>query len=93
MVLRIKEVCKAKGITMAHIAQELDISPITLSQSLNGNPTLRRLQEVADVLGVEVVELFEPPVNPSVYGCLYIDGKPHLVNSKDEVLSLMEKVK
>ena len=85
MALRIKELCKEKNITMAKIATEIGISPITLSQSLNGNPTLSRLQEVADILGVSVPELFEQPIKESVYGCLYVNGKPLLIHSKEDL--------
>ena len=48
MPLKIKDVAKSKGMTMTQIAEKLGIHPITLSQSLNGNPTLSRLTEVAD---------------------------------------------
>lgn len=92
MALKIKEICKVKGITMAKIAETLNISPVTLSQSLNGNPTLGRLQEVADILGVDVAELFEQPHNNSVYGCLYVNGVPHVVNNKEEILKIIEKI-
>lgn len=40
------------------LAKRLGISDVALRQSLNGNPTISRLQEVADVLGVELYELF-----------------------------------
>lgn len=93
MALKIKELCKEKNITMAEIAKKIGIQPIALSQSLNGNPTLTRLQEVADILGVNVPELFDGKLEKSVYGCLYINGKPCLVNSKDELLEIVKKLK
>ena len=51
---------------MARIAEELGINRVTLAQSLNGNPTLHRLQEIANVLGCSVGDFFrdetvEPP--------------------------------
>ena len=57
-LLVIKRVAKEKGMTMAEIAEKLGISPINLSTSLNRNPTLKRLKEVADVLGVPVRHTF-----------------------------------
>ena len=92
MALRIKELCREKRITMAKIAEKIGINPITLSQSLNGNPTLSRLQEVADALGVEVSELFVHPREESVYGCLYVNGIPHLVNSREEIVTLLAEL-
>ena len=90
MPLKIKDVARSKGMTMAQIAEKLGINPITLSQSLNGNPTLSRLTEVADVLGVDVGELFVQPRTGKgeIHGCLFVDGDPVIVNSKDELLTL-----
>ena len=91
MALRIREIAKSKGMTMADIADKLGIKAITLSQSLNGNPTLSRLSEVADALGVDVGELFAPSkAGAEIHGCIYIDGKPNLINSKEDLVSLME---
>ncbi len=38
---------------MADIAVKLGISPVNLSSSLNGNPTLSRLREVVNILECE----------------------------------------
>ena len=90
MALKIREVAKSKGMTMAQIAEKLGINPITLSQSLNKNPTLSRLTEVADALGVDVGELFVQPRagKEEIHGCLFIDGDPVIVNNKEELLKL-----
>ena len=89
MSLKIKDVAKSKGMTMTQIAEKLGINPITLSQSLNGNPTLSRLTEVADVLGVDVSELFvQPRGEQDIHGCIFVDGDPVVVNSKEELLKL-----
>lgn len=93
MALRIKELCREKHITMKEIAEKLGINPITLSQSLSGNPTLSRLTEVADILGVDVSELFEHHSKSFVYGCLYIDGEPVLVKSKEDLFGITESLK
>ena len=90
MALRIKEICKAKHMTLAEVAAKIGINPITLTQSLNGNPTLNRLQEVADILEVDISELFVPVVKDTVYGCLYVNGNPHIVSSKEEILTLLK---
>lgn len=62
----IKNIAKEKGYTMMRIADELGINRVTLAQSLNGNPTLHRLQEIANVLGCSIGDFFrdetvEPP--------------------------------
>lgn len=59
-MLRIKEVAKAKGVTLTEVAQKLGISKVSLSNSINGNPTIETLTKIASVLDVDVRELIEP---------------------------------
>ena len=93
MPLKIKDVAKSKGMTMAQVAEKLGINPITLSQSLNGNPTLSRLTEVANALGVDVSELFvQPPGKQVIHGCIFVDGDAVVVNSKEELLKLAKEL-
>lgn len=89
MGLRIKEVCREKKISLTEVAQHIGISPISLSQSLNGNPTLSRLTEVASVLGVEVADLFDKEPEKSIQGCVYVNGKAVLVKSQKDLEDLL----
>jgi len=94
MPLKIKDVAKSKGMTMAQIAEKLGINPITLSQSLNGNPTLSRLTEVADVLGVDVSELFvQPKGKQDIHGCIFVDGGPVIISNKEGLIELLDLIK
>lgn len=91
MALRIKEIAKAKGITMGEIADKMGINPVNLSASLNGNPTLNRLQEVAAILGVEVSDLF---IQDSSYINGYIETGNNIypVKSKEQFIGIIDKV-
>lgn len=64
--MRIKELLKQRGMTAKELAEKLNLSSAALSQSLNGNPTLERLTQIADCLGVPVSELFEDYVTDKV---------------------------
>lgn len=57
--IRIKEICKSKGMTLAKLADAIGVPASSLSQIMRGNPTLSKLQAIADALNVEVAELFE----------------------------------
>ena len=92
MGLRIKELAKEKGYSLEAVANHLKITPVSLSQSLNGNPTLKRLEEVADFLGVDVSELFEKPAQKELYGCIYIDGQPRLVKSIYDIIRIQAEL-
>lgn len=63
MKLRIKEICDEKGIMQKDLAEKINITEVGLSKSLNGNPTLQRLIEIADALQVPFLELFEKNPN------------------------------
>lgn len=58
-MLRVKEICEERGLTMQDLAKELNITYQSLWSQLRGNPTLSKLQAIAAVLNVEIVDLFE----------------------------------
>lgn len=90
MKLRIKELCKEKGITMKDIAVKLHINPVNLSASLNGNPTLSRLVEVADILGVTVSELFVQEA--AIIGYVEVQGRIYKICSKSDLVKLVKAI-
>lgn len=55
----IKTVAKSRGLSMTDVAEKMGVGRVTLSQSLAGNPTLRTLQRIADVIGCNVGDFFE----------------------------------
>lgn len=58
--LRIKELCKERGITQAQLAERLGIKPTSFSQAITRNKfDLDYLERIAKALNVEVVELFD----------------------------------
>ena len=51
-------------MTAKELAVKIGISEGALSKSLSGNPTLERIEQIANALGVSVPELFAPqPTN------------------------------
>ena len=86
MELRIVEIAHSKGLTMADIAKQIGISRVNLSNSLNGNPTLSRLTEVAKIIDVEVSELFKPASNQRrVSGYLEYNDRIVKIDSIDAI--------
>lgn len=59
-MLRIKEVAKSKGISITDLADRLGVKQVTLSRTINGNPTIETLRKIAAVLDCDVRELIEP---------------------------------
>ncbi|MBP3356530.1 MAG: helix-turn-helix transcriptional regulator [Rikenellaceae bacterium] len=66
--MRVKELLKERGMTAKELAARLGMTETGLSIAIgdNGNPPLKRLQEIADILNVEVSELFTPKSNTIV---------------------------
>ena len=61
MDLRIKEICRTKGVTITQLAEKLSIKQESLSRAINGNPTKDTLERIAVALNVPITELFEQP--------------------------------
>lgn len=62
--MNIKKVIKDNGWTLEQLATEMTnkygekgITQSSVSQLLNGNPTLDKLQEIANIIGISVSEL------------------------------------
>jgi transcriptional regulator with XRE-family HTH domain len=74
-MLRVKEICKEKGFTIAEVAKRMGVLPPALSRIINGgNTTTETLERVSNVLGVPIAELFEPPKS-DVINCPHCGGK------------------
>ena len=93
MQLRIKEILKERGMKMTELAAKVGIDQSNLTKSLDGNPTLSRLEEIAKALGLPVRELLPdaPPVSPA--GVLDIGGRrfalvpmPEMAETKADTL-------
>lgn len=92
MELRISELARQRGMTIADIAKQIGISRVNLSNSLNGNPTLSRLREVAGILHVEVSELFKKSGTPHVSGYLEYGGNIVKVESIEAIKDFVRKI-
>ena len=77
MALRITEILKSKGLRMSDLASRLGTNQSNLMKSLNGNPTLEKLQEIAKALNVEVYELMTDALSSAPSGTIQIGGKTY----------------
>lgn len=55
---RVKEICADKGIQLKELAAIMNVKPESLSRTLNGNPQLSSLENIARALNVGVADLF-----------------------------------
>lgn len=66
MNIRVREICKEKGLTIQDLADKMEMKRESLSRAINGNPTLETLNKIADALKVPVTDLFEQPKKDSL---------------------------
>ena len=91
--LRIKEILKLKGLTMIQLAEKLEINRVNLSSSINGNPTLKSLLKIAEILEVDVTELFAKPIpKNNISGYLEYNGEIYKIERLSDVESFIEMV-
>lgn len=59
--LRIKELCKEKGLTLNQLAEKIGVYQPTISGFISGKikPSLDTLEKIASTLGVSIGELFD----------------------------------
>ena len=56
--LKIKEIMQEKSISVTQMSKKLGATRQSLYRCLNGNPTMNRLKEIADILDVSPKDLF-----------------------------------
>ena len=66
MELRVKELCKEKGLQMQELADKLGITRITLTRNISGNPTISTLENIAAALGVPTNTITCPHCGKSI---------------------------
>lgn len=57
--LRIREIMLEKGISVNEMSEKLGITRQSFYSIVNGNPTMSTLAKIAEILGVNVKELFK----------------------------------
>lgn len=93
--LRIKEILKQQGKTMQELSDMIGINRVNLSNSLNGNPTLERLKQVAHCLNVDLKDLFKETKKDSVeiFGLVKINEDVWIVDSFSTLEQVYYQVK
>lgn len=92
MDLRVKELCKERGMLMEDLAQILGVTRITLTRNINGNPTMETLQKIATALDVQVWELFTASTTGEINGFVEYRGTIYKIQSREDLQQLNDLV-
>lgn len=60
-MMRIKEIIKEQGMTTKEVAEKMGISISALNQHISGNPSVKVLNKISDILNVPMWQLFASP--------------------------------
>ena len=87
-MLRVQEICKTQGITMQDLAKRMGVTYQALYAAVSGNPTIGKLREMANALGVNVGDLL--PLGQGQDFVALIDHKGEL--SKATTINQLEEI-
>ena len=89
----LKNLLKERGLTFQDLADKLNTDRANLYTSLTkGNPTLQRLESVANVLGVPIWRLFTIDTKPEIYGSITYKGCMYSISSIADFYKLKDLI-
>jgi len=90
----IKKIAREKGLTMAEVADRMGIKGPTLSQNINGNPTVEMLARIAAALQVDIRLLFESSgAESELYGMVQYKDRSYKIDSLKSLEQLLSVIK
>ena len=87
------ELLNSRSISKAQFAKTMGVAPQNINK-LFSTKNVFTLIKAADFLNIPLNVLINgnDASNKDVHGCIYIDGKPNLVNSKADLQTLVDSL-
>ena len=92
--LRVKEILKERGIKMKELAQQIGITPESLTRALQRNPQYSTLKAIADNLGVSMRDLFrgeDSKEEKEMRGCIFYDNEMFTFNTRQDLEEFLKQ--
>lgn len=88
----IRETLKEKGISVKELSNRMGVSSSAISQLLaNPNPSIQQLERVANVIGVDMMDLFAQDYT-CINGFFETGGEIYPVKNREQFMGLVDKV-
>ena len=88
----IRETLKEKGISIKELANRLKVTSSAVSQLLaNPYPSIQQLERVADVIGVDMMELFAQDYS-YINGYFETNEEVYSIKNREQFINLISKV-
>lgn len=81
----LKDICKAKGLTLTDVANRMGVNPSNLLSSIKGNPKLSTLQDIVDALQISISELLTKRPEKA-QGIVIIDGNTYQLSKPSSAI-------
>jgi transcriptional regulator with XRE-family HTH domain len=100
--LRVKELLQERGVKMKEMAEQINVTPESLSRALNGNPQYSTLKKIADYLNVSVRDLFKDEKNETeqvnvqvkeMKSCIFYNDEMYTFNTRTELENFLKENK
>ena len=91
----VKKLCNTQGLSLKDLANKMGIASESLSRTLNGNPQLATLENIAKCLGVDVRDLFpSSTVNNVVnlHSIIVHDGVTYISDDLDSLINNVREI-
>ena len=89
----IKNLLEERNMSFKELSDTLGVDRNNLYNSLTkGNPTLQRLEAIAEALDVPVWRLFTDENRVEIYGTIVYQGEVYSINSVKDFTALAEKI-
>lgn len=88
----VREILKEKGISIKELAAGMGVTPSAVSQLLaNPNPSIQQLERIANVIGVDVMDLFGQDFS-YINGYIETGNNIYPIKSREQFISLIDKI-
>ncbi len=88
----IREILKEKGISIKELAGGMGITPSAVSQILaNPNPSIQQLERIANVIGIDVMDLFAQNFS-YINGYIETGDNIYSIKNREQFVNIINKV-
>lgn len=91
----VKKLCANQNITLKDLANMMGIAPESLSRTLNGNPQLATLENIAKCLNVDVRDLFPSSTDNNAVplrSIIVYDGVTYISDDLDGLINNVREI-
>ena len=91
----VKKLCNNQNMTLKDLANKMGIASESLSRTLNGNPQLATLENIAKCLNVDVRDLFPSSTDNNVgplRSIIVYDGVTYISDDLDNLINNIREI-